>query len=79
MDYRQHIAQAMNDIGNQPDQIAAVTELIKACGSCIAFLAAGATDMRHTMAVLDAVNNAMRIEAAEWFERQKGAPHGKPH
>ena len=79
MDYREHLAVAMLDIGNKPDTAAAITDLIKACASCIAYLSGSLGNIDATMTILDHTSEAMRIEAAEWTRRQQGAPHGKPH
>lgn len=80
MDYREHLAVAMLDIGKRPDTAEGITELIKACASCIAYLAASLGNPDATTAIVDHTSEAMRIEAAEWVRRPpQGAPHGKPH
>lgn len=80
MDYREHLAVAMLDIGTHPDPAAAITDLIKACASCIAYMAASIGNPDATQTILHHTSEAMRIEAAEWMRRPpQGAPHGKPH
>lgn len=81
MDYREHIGIAMAQIGKHADPIGQATELMKACTSCIAFLAGNVNNIESTHAIVDHVHEALRLEAEAWFARLQsvGGPDGKPH
>lgn len=81
MDYREHLAKALVHVGTTEDFHASCLELLKACGSCIAFIASRMNTIEATHNLLDHIEQATRAEAVEWFARnsQEGDPHGKPH